>query len=90
MPTIHLVMSGRVQGVNYRAATYDIATRLALTGWVRNTPDGNVELTATGPEPALKKLITWCHQGPPLAVVTDVSVQSVPETPFDGFEIRSG
>ncbi|HLX66334.1 MAG TPA: acylphosphatase [Puia sp.] len=90
MPTVHLIISGRVQGISYRAATRDFATRLALTGWVRNTPDGNVELTATGPEPALKQLIAWCHHGPPLAVVNDVSVQRVPETPFNGFEIRRG
>jgi acylphosphatase len=90
MPTVHLLISGRVQGVNYRSAARDTAAHLALTGWVRNTRDGNVELTATGPEPALKQLITWCHQGPPLAVVTDVSVQRMPETPFDGFEIRRG
>lgn len=90
MPTVQLRISGRVQGVNYRAATRDTATRLALTGWVRNTRDGSVELTATGSEPALKKLITWCHHGPPLAVVTDVSVQRIPETTFNGFEIRRG
>ncbi|HUB62797.1 MAG TPA: acylphosphatase [Puia sp.] len=90
MPTIRLTISGRVQGVNYRAAARDTATRLALTGWVRNTPDGNVELTATGPEPALNRLITWCRHGPPLAAVTDVSVQRLPETPFNGFEIRRG
>jgi acylphosphatase len=88
MPTLHITISGRVQGVNYRAATRDIATRLALTGWVRNTSDGNVELTAAGPEPALRQLITWCHQGPPYAAVTDVSVQRMPETTFSGFEIR--
>lgn len=90
MPTVHLTISGRVQGVNYRAAARDTATRLALTGWVRNTPDGSVELTATGPEPALKQLITWCHHGPPHAVVADVSVQRLPETPFNDFGIRRG
>jgi acylphosphatase len=90
MPTVHLAIRGLVQGVSYRAAAREFATRLALTGWVRNTREGNVELTATGPEPALKKLITWCHQGPPLADVTEVSVQRMPETRFDGFEIRRG
>jgi acylphosphatase len=86
--TVHLTISGRVQGVSYRAAARDTATRLCLTGWVRNTHDGNVELTATGPEPALKQFITWCHHGPPLAAVADVSVERIPETLFDGFEIR--
>jgi acylphosphatase len=90
MPTVHLVIRGLVQGVSYRAAARDFATRLAVSGWVRNTREGNVELTATGPEPALKKLITWCQQGPPLADVTEVSVHHMPETLFDGFEIRRG
>jgi acylphosphatase len=90
MPTVQITISGRVQGVNFRAATRDFAARLALTGWIRNTRDGNVELAATGPEPALKQLITWCHHGPPLAVVSDVSIKHVPETRFEGFEIRRG
>jgi acylphosphatase len=87
MPTIHLTISGRVQGVSYRAAARDTATRLRLTGWVRNTHDGNVELTATGPEPALEQLIAWCRHGPPLAIVTDVSVERIPETTFNDFGI---
>ncbi|HLI92958.1 MAG TPA: acylphosphatase [Puia sp.] len=90
MPTIHCVISGRVQGVNYRAATRDMASQLGLTGWVRNTLDGNVELTATGPEAALRKLIEWCRQGPPHAAVSNVSTERLPETPFTGFEIRRG
>jgi acylphosphatase len=88
MPTVHVVISGRVQGVSYRVAAREFAGRLALTGWVRNTREGNVELTATGPEHALKKLIAWCYQGPPMAFVTGVSIEHIPETPFDGFEIR--
>ena len=84
------MISGRVQGVGYRAAARDTATSLLLTGWVRNTRDGNVELTATGPESALRQFITWCHHGPPLADITDVSVERLPETPFGSFEIRRG
>lgn len=90
MPTIHLIISGRVQGVNYRAATRDMANRLSLTGWVRNTPDGNVELTATGSDPHLQQLIAWCRRGPPLADVTAVNEERLPETSFTGFEIRRG
>jgi acylphosphatase len=90
MPTVRLVIKGKVQGVNYRAATRDLANRLTITGWVRNTRDGEVELTATGPEPALQQLLAWCHHGPPLAVVTALSEERLPETSFAGFEIRRG
>ena len=88
MSTVRVVITGRVQGVNYRAAARDMAIHLGLSGWVRNTPDGSVELAATGPEPALKKLISWCHKGPPLASVADVTTERLPETLFTG--LRSG
>lgn len=90
MPTIHCIATGRVQGVNYRAATRDMANHLGLTGWVRNTPDGNVEITATGPEAVLRKLIEWCRHGPPHASVSDLRTERLPETSFTGFEIRRG
>ncbi len=74
MERAHIWVSGRVQGVWYRASTVEEARRLGLRGWVRNLPDGRVEVVAEGPREAVERLISWCHQGPPLAVVEEVKV----------------
>ncbi len=71
---VHLVVSGRVQGVFYRQSTADTARRLALRGWVRNLPDGRVEAEAEGERVALEALIAWCRRGPPAARVDDLAV----------------
>lgn len=72
MKTLHAVVSGRVQGVFFRAWTRDKARRLQLSGWVRNLPDKRVEVLAQGEESALNKLLEKLHQGPPLARVDRV------------------
>jgi acylphosphatase len=69
---IHLVVSGRVQGVCFRLYTVREASRLGVNGWVRNLRSGDVEVLAEGDEAALKDLERWCRQGPPRAVVSDV------------------
>jgi acylphosphatase len=69
-----LIITGRVQGVYFRASTVEEARRLDLTGWVRNCPDGSVEALAEGARPMVEKLIAWCHQGPPGARVKRVEV----------------
>ncbi len=74
MERVHIWVSGKVQGVWYRASTVEEARRLGLTGWVRNLPDGRVEIVAEGPKERLEELIAWCHEGPPLAVVDRVDV----------------
>lgn len=66
---IHLFISGRVQGVFFRAEAQGEARRLGLTGWVRNLPDGRVEVVAQGPKEKLEKFIEWCRHGPPGAHV---------------------
>jgi len=71
---VHLLISGRVQGVWYRASARDQARRQGLTGWVRNRPDGRVEALAEGPRAELEAFITWCHQGPPAARVDDIEI----------------
>ncbi|MDA8161844.1 MAG: acylphosphatase [Desulfobacteraceae bacterium] len=81
---IHAFISGRVQGVFYRASTMDEAARLGLTGWVKNLPDGRVELVAEGPPDKIEELISWCWQGPPYARVDHVTVQEEKST--DEFE----
>jgi len=86
---IHCFISGRVQGVSYRAYTQHEATQLGLSGWVRNCPDGRVELVAEGEQEALQQLVLWCHQGPPAAHVTYVETQWEADTGADrAFEIR--
>jgi len=62
-------VSGRVQGVFFRAETREQAQRLGLCGWVRNLPDGRVELLAEGDAQAVRSLIAWCRTGPPHARV---------------------
>ncbi len=84
----HLVVRGGVQGVWFRASTQETAQRLGLAGWVRNRPDGTVEIHAEGPEAPLKELIQWCHQGPPLARVEAVDLEWVEPEGLTQFEIR--
>ncbi|HEC12527.1 MAG TPA: acylphosphatase [Acidiferrobacteraceae bacterium] len=80
-------VSGRVQGVFFRASTCDQARRLGLTGWVRNLPGGNVELLACGEETALAHLEDWLHQGPPMAKVTQVVMSDAGAQDMEGFRI---
>ena len=70
----HVIITGRVQGVFYRATTKNKAEQLGLTGWVKNTSDGRVKALFEGEENAVHEMITWCHQGPRSANVTDVTV----------------
>ena len=65
-------VSGRVQGVGFRAALQDEATRRGVTGWVRNRSDGSVEALLQGPQAAVEALIAWTRRGPPGARVDGV------------------
>jgi acylphosphatase len=69
---VDLVVTGRVQGVSYRAATEAEAQRLGVSGWVRNEPDGSVVVHAEGAADAVEALAAWCRSGPPPARVDDV------------------
>ena len=85
---IHLLISGNVQGVFYRANAKKKAEEFNLTGWVKNTPNNEVEVLAEGEEENLKKLIEWCYNGSENAAVKDVKVEwSENENKFDLFEI---
>lgn len=89
MQSVHIKIHGRVHGVFFRAHTQDVASKLALTGWVRNTEDGGVETVAIGTKNQLEKFITWCRQGPPSAKVDDINVEwKEAKDEFKEFSIR--
>lgn len=77
-----LLIVGRVQGVWYRASAEQEATRLGLSGWVRNTRDGSVEALVAGAEEAVEAFVDWARQGPPAAKVEriEIAAGSPPET----------
>jgi acylphosphatase len=81
MRRIRAIVSGRVQGVSYRAATANKARQLGLVGWVRNLANGDVELEAEGSN--IDELVAWCKQGPPAARVDSVTVEDIA---LDGHE----
>jgi acylphosphatase len=89
MITRQLRITGRVQGVGYRAALRDEARRLALSGWVRNRNDGSVEALVHGPAEAVDTLIAWAKQGPPGARVLEVRASALDSgASWTGFELR--
>ena len=75
MKRLHLIIKGRVQGVFYRHNTKKKALALNLKGYVKNIPDGNVEVMAEGPESNLKILLEWCWHGSPFSKVDDIEVK---------------
>ncbi len=86
---VHIFVSGIVQGVFFRAHTQTEAVKLNLYGYVKNLPDGRVEIVAEGEEDSIKKLVVWCHKGPSFARVTKVAVIDEPYTnEFKDFQIR--
>jgi acylphosphatase len=78
---VHLWISGRVQGVFYRAATSEKAQSRGLTGWVRNAPDGRVEAEVQGSPDAVDELIDECRSGPPMAKVEEIEVSDIDPEP---------
>ena len=85
---IRVTVAGRVQGVFFRAATQDMARSLGLAGWVRNLPDGRVELLAEGTDAAVSELLTWCRVGPRLARVDRCEVsEEQPTGDLVGFNV---
>jgi len=83
------LVKGRVQGVFFRAETQKQANRLQLTGWVRNTAEGAVEVLICGRETDVGDMVEWLHQGPALARVEEVQLQPVDWPELEGFQIRS-
>jgi acylphosphatase len=73
-----VLISGRVQGVFYRAHTRDQARARGLQGWVRNLPDGRVAAVFEGRRDVIEDMLAWCRQGPPYAMVDDLMVDWQP------------
>jgi acylphosphatase len=84
----HVLVSGRVQGVSFRDATRSQAEQLGLSGWVRNTQDGQVEAVFEGVPETVQQMIEWCKSGPSSADVEDVSVENEQLENLSGFEVR--
>jgi len=86
--SIQLVITGRVQGVFYRASMRDKAEALGASGFVQNREDGSVYAEIEGEEQVLGKLIDWCHAGPAGARVDGVKATHQPAKGYQGFAIR--
>ncbi len=77
---VHLIIHGRVQGVNFRYFTQQKAEELGIYGWVRNKKDGSVEIIADGSGQIVDEFINWCKVGPQKANVTKVDMEEVSRT----------
>ena len=85
---VHVLVSGEVQGVNFRGATQAQAEQLGLNGWVRNLDDGRVEAVFEGDSDTIQQMIEWCESGPSSAHVDNVSVEQEEPEGLSGFEVR--
>lgn len=83
-----VLVSGRVQGVFYRASCAEQARAADLAGWVRNLSDGRVEAWFEGDDDAVGRLVEWCRSGPPRAAVTDLQVEDVEPSGATSFDVR--
>jgi acylphosphatase len=89
MKRVYVYISGRVQGVFFRAETQSTAINLNLTGWVHNIADGRVEAVFEGDDDNIDKMLAWCHIGPPAARVEEVLTEEQPHTgDFRDFSIK--
>ena len=87
MPTLHIQVKGKVQGVFYRISAKNAAIKYGIAGWVKNTRAGDVEIIANGTGAQLQKFLDWCSQGPPSAAVVDVIITPKAESTLTGFNI---
>lgn len=85
----HVFVSGRVQGVFFRAETKKAADSFGVSGWVKNLPDGRVEAVFEGDEYSVKKTLAWCHRGPEYSHVDEVEIAwEAPRGEYEKFEIK--
>jgi acylphosphatase len=83
-----VLISGRVQGVNFRAACQRMAWQRGVAGWVRNLDDGRVEAVFEGPPSDVEHMVDWARRGPRLAVVSGVIVQAEQPEGLGTFVVR--
>ena len=76
-----------MQGVFFRASAAELAAKLELNGWIKNTKDEAVEAVVNGSEAALEQFIAWCNRGPKKAKVKNVQVTIMPDENMDGFQV---
>lgn len=88
LQTISITVSGVVQGVYYRQSAKEKALELGISGIVKNLPDGNVHILATGADEQLDQLVQWCRVGPKNAKVTSVNIDKIEVQKFFGFTIQ--
>ncbi len=89
MKRVRVFISGKVQGVYFRAYTQEEAKKLGVKGWVKNLPDGRVEAVFEGEDEAVEKMIKWCYKGSPLSKVDKVEViEESYQGEFQNFSIR--
>jgi len=83
-----LIIEGRVQGVGMRYFVYNHALKFNINGFVKNTPDGNVEIVCSGDSGELDQFIAQIKKGPSFSFITNVRIKEAPENDFKNFEIR--
>lgn len=89
MKSIYILIGGRVQGVGFRYFAFHKANELNISGWVKNTPDGKVEVEVSGDSENLKRFIDWMKIGPSRAVIKTFSESEIiPTRTFTNFTIR--
>jgi acylphosphatase len=85
---LELLIEGRVQGVGMRYFVYTRAQKYNITGFVKNTHDGNVEVVCSGGSLEMDKFIAEIKKGPSFSFISDVKINEIPENDFKDFEIR--
>lgn len=88
MKRLTIKISGKVQGVFFRASAKDVADKLSINGFVKNTTDGSVYIEVEGEEEKLTQFVAWCHHGPSRAVVEGVAVAEGSIQGFTTFEVK--
>lgn len=88
MTTKRFLIHGKVQGVSFRFHCREKALDLGVKGYVRNLPDGSVEVLASGAPESVQLLLNWCQSGPSKSIVQSVTVRDQPIGFFSDFEIR--
>ena len=87
MRRVHVTIRGRVQGVFFRAGCAERARSAGLSGWVRNTPAGDVEAEFEGEDTAVEAMTAWCRRGPPAARVDEVEIAEMAPAGGSGFRV---